>query len=147
MNWLIYGTTRGRGSGLGVSVAVVLSRRGYAVRGLCRDPEKARTETRLPVESVDINQDEGQSRIKEIIHEFNPDVIWSACGTGFPDPLWTLSNSEIEETIDANIRNAIHVLRRAPSCLDGGPHLILTGSVAGVLEGYGASLTPAPKVS
>jgi len=43
--------------------------------------------------------------------------------------------------IEANVRNNVMLCRTcAPSCLDGGPHLVLTGSVAGVLEGTGAAL-------
>jgi NAD(P)-dependent dehydrogenase (short-subunit alcohol dehydrogenase family) len=141
MNWLIYGMTKGRGSGLGLSGALLLSRRGHTVRGLCRSAEKAQAETRLPVEAVDICDEAGQSRIKEIIREFDPDVVWSACGTGFSGPLWALSGDEIEQTIDANIRNAVLFCQTCgPSCIDGGPHLILTGSTSGVLEGQGASL-------
>ena len=43
--------------------------------------------------------------------------------------------------MDANVRNNILFSRICgPSCLDGGPHLVLTGSVAGVVAGTGASV-------
>ena len=42
--------------------------------------------------------------------------------------------------IDANVRNNLLFCRTcAPSCLDGGPHLILTGSIAGVMPGIGSA--------
>ena len=79
--------------------------------------------------------------MKELLREWQPDVVWSACGTGFPAPLWALADDEVEQTIAANVSAAVAFCRAcAPSCLDGGPHLVLTGSVAGVLEGAGAAL-------
>jgi NADP-dependent 3-hydroxy acid dehydrogenase YdfG len=43
--------------------------------------------------------------------------------------------------VEANVHNNILFCRTcAPSCIDGGPHLILTGSVAGELDGMGSSV-------
>ena len=139
--WLIYGATKGLGSGIGVSVASALAQSGEEVYGLCRDPKKASQEKRFDLEAVDLYSEQGQDRVKDLIRTFDPDVIWSACGAGFADPLWLLTDDQIEQMVDANIRNHVLFCRTcAPSCCDGGPHLILTGSVAGVFEGQGAAL-------
>ncbi len=138
---LIYGATKGRGDGIGRSAAVALLARGHAVRGLCRNRAKAASEDAFPVEAIDLLGSSGQDRLKSIIRGFDPDVIWSACGTGFPGPLWELTDGEVAETVEANVtNNAIFCRTCAPSCLDGGSHLLLTGSVAGSLEGEGAAL-------
>ncbi len=141
MKCLIYGATKGRGDGIGRSVAILLQKRGHEVRGLCRDPQKAGKETEFPIEALDLSTDSGDERLKAIIREFNPDAIWSACGAGFASPLWTMPITEIDQLIDANVRNNVLFSRIcAPSCLDGGPHLILTGSIAGVLGETGAAV-------
>ena len=141
MKFLIYGATKGRGDGIGRTVACSLAERGHEVRGLCRDPEKAEKESDFPLEAVELPSAEGQQRIKDLITEFDPDVIWSACGVGYDTPLWQMPDGEIEDLIDANVRNnVLFCCACAPSCLDGGPHLILTGSVASVLKGAGAAL-------
>jgi NADP-dependent 3-hydroxy acid dehydrogenase YdfG len=141
MKFLIYGATKGRGDGMGQTVALKLLERGHQVWGLCRDPEKAAKETRFKLEAVDLLVEAGQKRIKQLIGEIDPDAIWSACGTGYADPLWKMPLQAIEEMIDANVRNNILFCKTcAPSCLDAGPHLILTGSVAGVLDGTGAAV-------
>lgn len=141
MRFLVYGATRGRGDGIGLSVSLALRQRGHEVFGLCRDPAKAAEESELDLEALDLYSTEGQSRLKQLIIDLEPDVIWSACGTGVPDPLWSIGDDEIEEMIEANVRNNVLLCRTcAPSCLDGGPHLILTGSVAGELEGVGTAL-------
>ena len=41
MRFLVYGATRGRGDGIGRSVALALRQRGHEVLALCRDPAKA----------------------------------------------------------------------------------------------------------
>jgi NAD(P)-dependent dehydrogenase (short-subunit alcohol dehydrogenase family) len=141
VKFLIYGATKGRGDGIGPAVALSLLERGHEIRGLCRDAEKVAIEERFPLEAVDLTSPVGQDRLKALIQEYNPDGIWSACGVGYGTPLWTMPDDEIEDMIDANVRNNVVFCRTcAPSCVDGGPHLILTGSVAGVLEGQGASL-------
>jgi len=141
MRFLVYGATKGRGDGIGRSVSLALLQRGHEVFAVCRDPAKAAEEHELDIESLDLYSPSGQSRLKELIRDAEPDVIWSACGVGFPDPLWSLGDHEINEMIEANVRNNVVLCRTcAPSCLDGGPHLILTGSVAGALEGVGTAL-------
>jgi len=141
MRFLVYGATRGRGDGVGRGAALALRRRGHEVVALCRDPAKAAGDAELHLEAVDIYAPAGQARLKELLREREPDVIWSACGTGFPGALWTLTDAEVEQTIEANVRASVLLCRAcAASCVDGGPHLILTGSVAGVLEGAGAAL-------
>jgi len=141
MRIIVYGATRGRGDGIGRSVALALRERGHEVVALCRDPAKAAEESELDLEALDLYTTEGQGRLKELIRDVEPDVIWSACGTGVPDPLWSIGDDEIEEMIEANVKNNVLLCRTcAPSCLDGGPHLILTGSVAGVLDGVGTAL-------
>ena len=141
MRFLVYGATKGRGDGIGRSVSLALRERGHEVFALCRDPDKVAEERELDLETLDLYSPLGQSRLKELIRDFEPDVIWSACGVGFPDPLWSLGDDEVEQMIEANVRNNVVLCRTcAPSCLDGGPHLILTGSVAGVLEGVGTAL-------
>ena len=141
MKFLIYGVTKGRGDGIGHAVALQLQTRGHEVLGLCRDAEKAAKATDLKVEAIDIGTDTGSDRLKAIIREFDPDVIWSACGAGSAAPLWDTPMQEIDAMIDANVRNYAFFCRAcAPSCIDGGPHLVLTGSVAGVLNGTGASV-------
>ena len=141
MKFLIYGATKGRGDGLGQAVAIKLLERGHQVWGLCRNPEKAAKETRFKLEAVDLPTEVGQERIKQLIRDVDPDAIWSACGTGYADPLWKMPIEAIEEMIEANVRNNIIFCKTcAPSCIDGGPHLIVTGSVAGVLDGTGASV-------
>lgn len=140
MNYLIYGVTKGRGDGLGRSVALSLLKRGHQVQGLCRNADKATAEKDFPLEAVDVLTETGQKRIKQLIQEVDPDVIWSACGAGYGEPLWSLPEKAIEEMIEANIRNNILFCKTcAPSCLDAGPHLILTGSVAAVLDGVGGA--------
>jgi len=140
MKFLIYGATKGRGSGLGRLVAVTLRERGHEVRGLCRDPKKAAEEKNFPLECVALGTEAGRARIKELMREVDPDVVWSACGCGHAEPLWALPEAALEEMIEANVRqNMLLCQTCAPSCLDGGPHLILTGSVAGVLDGEGAA--------
>lgn len=140
MKFLIYGATKGRGDGLGQAVALKLLERGHQVWGLCRNPEKVSKETRFKLEAVDVLAKAGQSRTKELIREMDPDVIWSACGTGHGEPLWALPAQAMEEMIEANVRNNIYFCKTcAPSCLDAGPHLILTGSVAAVLDGAGGA--------
>ena len=42
MTFLIYGATKGKGSGIGRSVALLLQGKGHKVHGLCRDEAKAR---------------------------------------------------------------------------------------------------------
>ncbi|HOH39227.1 MAG TPA: SDR family oxidoreductase [Verrucomicrobiota bacterium] len=141
MKFLIYGATKGRGSGLGQAVALALVKRGHQVWGLCRNPEKAAEQKEFPLEAVDLAGEAGQERVKQLIRETDPDAIWSACGWGYAEPLWKLPPEAIEEMIDANVRNNIIFSRTcAPSCIDAGPHLILTGSVAGVLDGTGAAV-------
>jgi len=140
MKFLIYGATKGRGDGIGQAVALKLLERGHEVWGLCRNPEKAAKETRFKLEAVDVLTEAGQSRIKELLREIDPDVIWSACGSGYGEPLWVLPPQSIDEMLEANVRNNILFCRTcAPSCLDAGPHLILTGSVAAVLDGVGGA--------
>jgi len=141
MRFIVYGATKGRGDGIGRSVSLALRQRGHDVFALCRDPAKAAEERELELEALDLYSQEGQSRLKQLIRDLEPDVIWSACGTGVPDPLWSMGDDEVEEMIEANVRNNVLLCRTcAPSCLDGGPHLILTGSVAGALEGVGTAL-------
>ena len=141
MKFLVYGATKGRGDGIGRSASLALRQRGHEVFALCRDPVKAAEEHELAIEALDIYSPSGQSRLKELIREREPDAIWSACGTGFPGPLWSAADDEVEQTIEANVRSNVLFCRAcAPSCLDGGPHLILTGSVAGVLDGAGTAL-------
>ncbi len=141
MKFLVYGATKGRGDGMGQAVAMALVERGHKVWGVCRDGKKAAKETKFPLQAVDLLAEEGQSRIKSLIQEIEPDVIWTACGAGFSDPLWTLPMEAIDEMIEANVRNNIVFCKTcAPSCLTGGPHLVLTGSVAGVFSGSGASV-------
>jgi len=140
MKFLIYGATKGRGDGLGRTVALSLLKRGHQVHGLCRSADKAAAEKDFPLEAIDLQSETGQNRIKQLIQEVDPDVIWSACGTGHGDPLWALSAQAIEEMIEANVSNNILFCKTcAPSCLDAGPHLILTGSVAAVLDGVGGA--------
>jgi len=141
MRFLVYGATKGRGDGIGRSVSLSLLQRGHEVIALCRDPAKAVHESERDLEALDLYSPEGQSRFKQLIRDVEPDVIWSACGTGVPDPLWSIGDDEIDQMIEANVRNNVLLCRTcAPSCLDGGPHLILTGSVAGVLDGVGTAL-------
>jgi NADP-dependent 3-hydroxy acid dehydrogenase YdfG len=141
MKFLIYGATKGRGDGMGQTVALALIERGHKVWGVCRDAEKAAKETKFPLQAINLLTEEGQNRIKALIQEIVPDVIWTACGTGFSEPLWTLPMEASDEMIEANIRNNIVFCKTcAPSCLTGGPHLVLTGSVAGVISGSGASV-------
>jgi len=141
MKFLVYGATKGRGDGLGRTVALSLLKRGHRVQGLCRNAEKAAVEKDFPLEAIDLQNEVGQNRIKQLIREMDPDVIWSACGSGYGEPLWTLAQEAIKEMIEANVHNNIIFCKTcAPSCLDGGPHLILTGSVAGALEGTGAAV-------
>jgi short-subunit dehydrogenase len=141
MKFLIYGATKGHGDGLGATAARRLSQRGHEVWGLCRNESKLVEAQDFPLEVIDLACESGQARLKELIRIHNPDAIWSACGSGHGDPLWVLPDAAIEEMIDANVRNNVLFCRScAPSCLDGGPHLILTGSIAGVLDGCGASV-------
>jgi NAD(P)-dependent dehydrogenase (short-subunit alcohol dehydrogenase family) len=141
VKFLIYGASQGRGDGIGRQAALALVEKGHEVRGLCRDGAKAAAEKAFPLEALDILTTAGQDRIKELIRELEPDVVWSACGVGFPSPLWNLPDAEIEEMIEANVKvNVLFCKACAPSCLDGGAHLILTGSVAGVLETTGTAL-------
>ena len=141
MTFLIYGATKGKGSGIGRSVALLLQGKGHKVHGLCRDEAKARAESEFPLEALDIRTKEGADRLLELVRTLDPDVIWSACGAGHGEPLWTLPEQAMEEMIDANIRNNILFCKIcAPSCIDGGPHLILTASVAGTLVGEGAAV-------
>ena len=72
------------------------------VRGMCRNAEKAAQEKEFPLEAVDVSAEAGQNRIKQLLREDDPNVIWSACGTGHGEPLWSLSPKAIEEMIDAN---------------------------------------------
>lgn len=141
MRFLLYGATKGRGDGIGRSVALTLLSRGHEVRALCRSEQKACDEQELSLEVLDLCAEVGRNRLKELIRAFDPDVVWSACGTGHSTPLWSMPDGEIEEMLDANVRNNILFCRTcAPSCIDGGPHLVLTGSVAGVLDGVGAAV-------
>ena len=141
MRFIVYGATKGRGDGIGRSVSLALRQRGHEVFALCRDPAKAEEDRELDQEALDLYGADGQSRFKQLIRDLEPDAIWSACGTGFPDPLWSTGDDEISQMIEANVRNNVLLCRTcAPSCLDGGPHLILTGSVAGELEGVGTAL-------
>jgi short-subunit dehydrogenase len=141
VRFLVYGTTKGRGDGVGRSVSLALRQRGHEIFALCRDQAKAAEDSELNQEVLDLYTAEGQSRLKQLIRDVEPDVIWSACGTGVPDPLWSIGDDEIDQMIEANVRNNVLLCRTcAPSCLDGGPHLILTGSVAGVLDGVGTAL-------
>ena len=141
MRFIVYGATKGRGDGIGRSVSLALRQRGHEVFALCRNPAKAEADRELDQEALDLYGADGQSRFKQLIRDLEPDAIWSACGTGFPDPLWSTGDDEISQMIEANVRNNVLLCRAcAPSCLDGGPHLILTGSVAGVLDGVGTAL-------
>ena len=141
MKFLIYGATKGRGDGIGQTVALALVERGHKVWGVCRNAEKAAKETKFPLQAIDLLTEEGQSRMKGLIQEVQPDVIWTACGTGYSDPLWTLPTQALDEMVEANVRYTILFCKTcAPSCLTGGPHLVLTGSVAGSFSGSGASV-------
>lgn len=141
MRFLIYGATHGAGDGIGHAVALALQARGNEVRGLCRDAAKAAAERDFPLEAIDIAAAAGRDALTAALREHDPDVVWSACGAGFPAPLWALADDEIDAMVEANVRNTIAFCRAcAPSCVDGGPHLVLTGSVAGVLDGSGAAL-------
>jgi short-subunit dehydrogenase len=141
MKFLIYGVTKGRGDGIGRAVALQLQTRGHEVLGLCRDAEKAAKTEDIKVEAIDIGEEPGIDRLKTIIRDFDPDVIWSACGTGASSPLWSTPIPEIDDMLDANVRkNILFSLACAPSCIDGGPHLVLTGSIAGVLSDQGAAV-------
>lgn len=141
MRFLVYGATHGRGDGIGRKVAASLVQRGNEVLAFCRDPAKAESQTIFPLEAIHLRSEAGQSRLKEAITQFDPDLIWSACGCGFGEPLWQLSEAQISDMVDANVQNNIAMCRTcAPSCIDGGPHLVLTGSVAGVLSDWGAAV-------
>jgi NADP-dependent 3-hydroxy acid dehydrogenase YdfG len=141
MRFLIYGATKGQGDGIGHACAITLQARGHQVHGLCRDATKAAAETTFPLEALDIHDAAGQERLKALLREHDPDVVWSACGAGYAGPLWALKDDEVEQMIDANVRATVALCRAcAPSCVDGGPHLVLTGSVAGVLDGTGAAV-------
>lgn len=141
MRFLVYGATKGRGDGIGQAVALKLLERGHEIWGVCRSAAKAARQGSFPLEAVDLASEAGQKRIKELIGEIDPDAIWSACGSGYGDPLWALPQQIIEEMIDANVRNNILFCKTcAPSCLDGGPHLILTGSLAGAHDGTSAAV-------
>ena len=92
MRIIVYGATKGRGDGIGRSASLALQRRGHEVVALCRNPAKAAEESELDIESLDLYSPSGQSRLKELIRDVEPDVIWSACGAGFPDPLSSVSH-------------------------------------------------------
>lgn len=141
MRFLVYGATKGRGDGIGREASIELRRRGHDVLGLCRNPDKAAAESQFPLEALEIDAKEGQERLKAVVREREPDVIWSACGVGFSTPAWAMPDEELDAMVEANVRNNILFCRAtAPSCVDGGPHLILTGSSAGVLDSQGAAV-------
>lgn len=141
MKFIIYGATHGIGDGLGRQVGSHLIERGHQVLGLCRSPEKALQPSPFPLEAVDILSEAGSNRIKALINEQSPDAIWWAAGVGYGDPFWIMPDSAIDDMIESNVLNLARFCRTcAPSCLDGGPHLILTGSIAGVVDGVGAAL-------
>ncbi len=141
MRFLVLGATHGRGDGIGHAAALALVARGHRVHGLCRDAAKASAEKVFPLEALDLASLDGQARLKALVRELDPDVIWSAIGAGIATPLWAMDDTAVETLLDANVRQAVLLCRAcAPSCIDGGPHLVLTGSVAGVIDGTGAAL-------
>lgn len=126
---------------MGRQVGACLVSRGHCVLGLCRNPDKACQPAPFPLEAVDIYSGTGSDRLKTLIQEQDPEAIWWAAGTGYGDPFWSMPDQFIQEMIEANIRNLVYFCRLcAPSCLDGGPQLILTGSIAGIRDGVGAAL-------
>ncbi len=140
LKYLVYGATHGRGSGIGATVSGILLDRGHEILGLCRSQEKAASAAPFPLETLDMHSPNSEECLKGFLHDWNPDVIWFACGAGFDAPIWEMSDDDIDVTLDANVRVAARFCRAcAPSCIDGGPHLILTGSIAGMVNGAGSS--------
>ena len=96
---VITGTNRG----IGLSLAALLSSRGYRVYAACRQPSPALVELNVQViEGVDVTRDDAADTLKEALRGVDIDVLISNAGILRNEKLGALDADSIREQFEVN---------------------------------------------
>lgn len=132
----IWGLFSGKGSGIGKMLAEYLGESGHTIIAIGRDISKGDIQNvdkkiAIDIDHNPLNADELASRLGEL------DVLVVTAGVGYANPIWDIDLLRITEMAKANfilpawiVSMAIHITN----------HIILTGSIAGVIPREGSSV-------
>ena len=131
----IWGLFDSRGSGIGKLLVDYLNKAEYNIIGIGRDTSKG--ELKNLSKKVAVNLEKSPDPIKVVSKIGKVDVMVVTAGIGYPNPIWDIDLSKINEMAKANFILPVWIVSVAKEITN---HIILTGSIAGVIPKEGSSV-------
>ena len=132
----IWGLFSGRGSGIGKMLAKYLTECGHNIVAIGRDINKGEVQSvakkiAVNIDQNTLNMDEFTSRVGKL------DALVVTAGVGYANPIWDIDLLKITEMAKANFILPVWIVSMAIHITN---HIILTGSIAGVIPREGSSV-------
>ncbi|MDO6761502.1 SDR family oxidoreductase [Tamlana sp. 2_MG-2023] len=126
----------GGSSGIGKSIGIFLSEKGFVVYGTSRSPEKY-TESPFPILGLDVKDNQTINQTVETIiqNEGRLDVVVNNAGAGITGPIEEIPEAEIKNNFETNFFGPIRVIKAVlPHMRKQGEGLIINiTSIAGYM--------------
>ena len=132
----IWGLFHGRGSGIGKMLAEYLGSKENSIIGIGRKSPEDET---FPVDKIiEIEMNDFETAEHELVDKIGHlDVLIVTAGIGYPHPIWDIDLPKIKEMASVNFVLPAWILSRTIHCTN---HILLTGSIAGILPRDGSSI-------
>lgn len=103
----------GGSSGIGKSIAVFLSKKGFIVYGTSRNPEKITEKLPFNLISLDVTKQQSIQKAVDIIiaKEGNLDVLINNAGVGITGPIEETPDSEIKKAFQTNVFGPVDLIK------------------------------------
>ncbi len=136
-NILIWGITKGIGSGIGFKLGEYLALRNFSVYGVIRDSKKE-----LPKGCKEVLVSPQKNEYLKFLETHSIQTVISCVGVGYVDNFITISSDKINEMINANFITNINALQWSLQYLveitEG--KIIILGTIAAVTPEQGSSV-------